>query len=42
MANANVASNPGASHINRWWRVVGGVSMNLALGSLYGACSCGR
>ena len=35
MANANVASNPGASHINRWWRVVGGMSMNLALGSLY-------
>ena len=24
------------SHINRWWHVVGGVSMNLALGSLYG------
>jgi len=23
------------SHINRWWRVVGGLSMNLALGSLY-------
>jgi OFA family oxalate/formate antiporter-like MFS transporter len=22
-------------HINRWWRVVGGMSMNLALGSLY-------
>ncbi len=22
-------------HINRWWRVVGGLSMNLALGSLY-------
>lgn len=35
MANANVASNPGASHINRWWRVVGGMSMNLALGTLY-------
>lgn len=35
MANANVASNPGASHINRWWRVVGCMSMNLALGSLY-------
>ncbi len=35
MANANVASNPGDSHISRWWRVVGGVSMNLALGSLY-------
>lgn len=24
--------NPG---INRWWRVVGGMSMNLALGTLY-------
>jgi MFS transporter, OFA family, oxalate/formate antiporter len=35
VANANVASNPGASHINRWWRVVGCMSMNLALGSLY-------
>lgn len=23
-------------HLNRWWHVVGGVSMNLALGSLYG------
>src|SRR3954471_46972 len=22
--------------INRWWRVVGGLSMNLALGTLYG------
>ena len=22
-------------HINRWWRVLGGLSMNLALGSLY-------
>ncbi len=35
MANENVASNSGASDISRWWRVVGGVSMNLALGSLY-------
>ncbi|MGD0792313.1 MAG: OFA family MFS transporter [Terriglobales bacterium] len=35
MANANVASNPGAPGISRWWRVVGGMSMNLALGSLY-------
>jgi len=25
----------GEGHINRWWRVVGGMSMNLALGSLY-------
>ncbi len=33
MANANTESgNPG---ISRWWRVVGGMSMNLALGSLY-------
>ena len=33
MANANVESgNPG---ISRWWRVAGGMSMNLALGSLY-------
>jgi len=23
------------SHINRWWRVLGGLSMNLALGTLY-------
>ena len=33
MANANTESgNPG---ISRWWRVVGGMSMNLALGTLY-------
>jgi MFS transporter, OFA family, oxalate/formate antiporter len=33
VANANSDSgNPG---ISRWWRVVGGLSMNLALGSLY-------
>ncbi len=25
----------GSSGLNRWWRVVGGLSMNLALGSLY-------
>lgn len=25
----------GSSHLNRWWRVVGGMSMNLALGTLY-------
>jgi uncharacterized membrane protein len=31
VANENVAS----THSNRWWHVVGGVSMNLALGSLY-------
>jgi MFS transporter, OFA family, oxalate/formate antiporter len=35
VANANVESNPGASHISRWWHVVGGMSMNLALGTLY-------
>src|SRR5437870_10617144 len=23
------------SHISRWWRVVGGLSMNMALGTLY-------
>jgi len=34
VANTNVASNA-ASGINRWWRVVGGMSMNLALGTLY-------
>jgi len=31
VANADVAS----THLNRWWHVVGGMSMNLALGSLY-------
>jgi len=31
VANENVAT----THLNRWWHVVGGVSMNLALGSLY-------
>jgi OFA family oxalate/formate antiporter-like MFS transporter len=25
----------GEAHISRWWRVVGGLSMNLALGSVY-------
>jgi len=33
VANANVES--GTPGLSRWWRVVGGVSMNLALGSLY-------
>lgn len=33
MATADDSSNSG---ISRWWRVVGGVSMNLALGTLYG------
>jgi len=31
VATADVSS----SHINRWWRVVGGLLMNLALGTLY-------
>ena len=31
MATADASSN----HLNRWWHVVGGMSMNLALGSLY-------
>ena len=35
MANTNVASDTGTLGINRWWRVVGGMSMNLALGTLY-------
>src|ERR1035441_9706368 len=36
IATANVTAYevPG-SHISRWWRVVGGLSMNLALGTLY-------
>jgi MFS transporter, OFA family, oxalate/formate antiporter len=34
VANTNIESNS-APHISRWWRVVGGMSMNLALGSLY-------
>jgi len=42
MATPSASSNPGSPtsnaaelHINRWWRVVGGMSMNLALGTLY-------
>ncbi len=36
MATSQSGSNPDSSDsISRWWRVVGGVSMNLALGSLY-------
>jgi OFA family oxalate/formate antiporter-like MFS transporter len=35
VANQSVSSNTGASPISRWWRVVGGMSMNLALGTLY-------
>ncbi len=34
MATADVSSN----HLNRWWHVVGGMSMNLALGSLFAWC----
>jgi len=33
VANANIET--GTPGISRWWRVVGGMSMNLALGSLY-------
>jgi len=34
--NPNSPTSPEVpSHINRWWRVVGGMSMNLALGTLY-------
>jgi hypothetical protein len=29
------ASTPDTTGINRWWRVVGGLSMNIALGTLY-------
>ena len=35
MANEKFASNADAPGISRWWRVVGGMSMNLALGTLY-------
>jgi len=35
VANANVVSDAGSPGISRWWRVVGGMSMNLALGTLY-------
>ncbi|HEY7617254.1 MAG TPA: OFA family MFS transporter [Terriglobales bacterium] len=37
MATAKVSPSelPQAASISRWWRVVGGLSMNLALGSLY-------
>jgi OFA family oxalate/formate antiporter-like MFS transporter len=28
--------SPGSPELNRWWRVAGGLSMNLALGTLYG------
>jgi len=32
---SSVMSATGEAHLNRWWRVVGGLLMNLALGSLY-------
>ena len=36
MPDAIVGSDTGSLSISRWWRVVGGLSMNIALGSLYG------
>jgi len=30
-----VAEDASSTHLNRWWHVVGGMSMNLALGTLY-------
>ncbi|MGE0406226.1 MAG: OFA family MFS transporter [Candidatus Korobacteraceae bacterium] len=36
MSSAGPLPNPSAPHISRWWRVVGALSMNLALGTLYG------
>jgi OFA family oxalate/formate antiporter-like MFS transporter len=35
VAIASVASTPDTTGINRWWRVIGGLSMNIALGTLY-------
>jgi MFS transporter, OFA family, oxalate/formate antiporter len=35
VANTNIAPNVDAPVISRWWRVVGGLSMNMALGTLY-------
>jgi len=35
VAIASNESTPDTSGINRWWRVVGGLSMNVALGTLY-------
>ena len=36
LATANAQSiEIGSTGLNRWWRVVGGLSMNLALGTLY-------
>jgi len=33
--DASASSVTGGAQLNRWWRVVGGLLMNLALGSLY-------
>ena len=33
--DASASSVSGGAQLNRWWRVVGGLLMNLALGSLY-------
>ncbi len=35
MATYNTSESATESHLNRWWHVVGGLSMNLALGTLY-------
>src|SRR5512141_3166593 len=35
MATDASTTSAGDAHISRWWRVVGGILMNLALGSLY-------
>src|SRR5512141_2112699 len=35
MATDASTTSAGDAHISRWWRVVGGLLMNLALGSLY-------
>lgn len=35
MATAKISLAAGSPQINRWWRVVGGLAMNLALGTLY-------
>jgi MFS transporter, OFA family, oxalate/formate antiporter len=36
MATGTAMQSAEQPRMNRWWRVVGGLSMNLALGSLYG------
>jgi len=35
VATYNASGSATESHLNRWWHVVGGLSMNLALGTLY-------